>query len=116
EPHRSRRSRQPSRRHPPIRPGRHAQGPRAGGGGEPGAGAGLPGGRHPPPGLGRARDLHRPQDQLRRRRGAHLPGPLADHRQDRRRPAGRRAAGQALLPARPDREEGQDQGEAHRQV
>ena len=29
------------------------------------------------------RDLHRPQGELRRRRRAHLPGALADHRQDR---------------------------------
>ena len=31
-------------------------------------------------GGGRAGDLHRPQDQLRRRRRAHLPGALADRR------------------------------------
>ena len=34
-------------------------------------------------GSGRPRDLHRPQGQLRRRRRAHLPGALADRRQDR---------------------------------
>ena len=45
-------------------------------------------------------------------RRAHLPGALADRREDRGGGPGRRAPGQALLPARPDREGREDQGEA----
>ena len=60
----------------------------------------------------RPRDVHRPQGQLRRRRRAHVPRPLADHRQDRGRQPRRRPPGEALLPARPGREGGEGQGEA----
>ncbi len=57
-------------------------------------------------------DVHRPQGELRRRGRADLPGALADDRQDRGHHAGRRAAGQAVLPAGAAREGGQDQGAA----
>ena len=55
-------------------------------------------------GSGVARDLHRPQAVLRRRRGADVPAALAEDREARDRGARRRAPGQALLPARPDRQ------------
>ena len=61
-------------RHPGLPPRRHRQGARQGHRGQPLPHPGLPGRRHPPPGRRRARDLHRPQGQLRRRRRAHLPG------------------------------------------
>ena len=65
---------------------------------------GLRGRRHQAPGPRRARDLHRPQAVLRRRRRAHVPGALAEDREDRGRRPRRRAARQALLPARPRRQ------------
>ena len=52
----------------------------------------------------RARDLHRPQAVVRRRRRADLPGALAEDRAARGRRARRRAPGEALLPARPGRQ------------
>src|SRR3954451_25296628 len=112
EPHRPDRPRKPSRRRAGLRTRRHPQGARPGRGGQPRAGAGLPGCGHPASGFGRARDVHRPQDQLRGRRGAHLPGPLADHRQDRGRHPRSGAPGQAVLPAGAHRKGRQDQGEA----
>jgi len=45
------------------------------------------------------------------RRGAHLPGAHPGDREDRDRHARRRAPGEALLPARSARQEGEDQGE-----
>ena len=54
-------------------------------------------------GSGVARDLHRPQAVLRRRRRAHVPGALAEDREDRGREPRRRPAREALLPARPRR-------------
>ena len=50
--------------------------------------------------------LHRPQDQLRRRRRARLPALFAEHRFDRGRPPRRRPPRQALLSARPHRQIG----------
>ncbi len=41
--------------------------------GQPRAYPGVPGRRHPPSGRVGSRDLHRAQDQLLHRRGAHLP-------------------------------------------
>ena len=49
-------------------------------------------------------------------RRADVPGPLADHRQDRAGHPGRRAPGQALLPPRPGREGREGQGEARLNV
>ena len=65
---------------------------------------GLRGHRHRPPGQRRARDLHRPQAVVRRRRRADLPGPLAEDRAARGRRPRRRPPGEALLPARPRRQ------------
>ena len=70
------------------------------------------GGRaHPHPGLrrrvhralqqGAEQQLHRAQDQLRRGRGARVPALFAADRRDRRGAPRRRAARQAVLPARP---------------
>jgi hypothetical protein len=50
-------------------------------------------------GSGIARDLHRPQDQLRRRRRAHVPRARPHGRQARGRQARRRPPGEAVLPA-----------------
>ena len=55
--------------------------------------------------------LHGPQDQLRRGRRADLPALQPADRRDRGRAPGPRAAGQALLSARPDR-----QGGTHRRA
>ena len=74
---------QPPHRHPRLRPRRRGEGARPGRGGQPRACPGLPGQRHRPLRIGRAGDLHRPQGQLPGRRRAHLPAPLADHRQAR---------------------------------
>ena len=63
-------------------------------------------------GVGRPRDLHRAQGQLRGGGGADLPGALADHRQAGGGHLRRRPPGQALLPAGPLGEGRQDQGEA----
>ena len=52
-------------------------------------------------GSGAARDLHRPQAVVRRGRGAHVPGALAEDRAHRGSRPRRRAPRQALLPARP---------------
>ena len=60
-------------RHPRLPSRRHREGPREGRRGHPLPHPGLPGRRDPSPGRRAARDLHRPQDQLRRRRRAHLP-------------------------------------------
>ncbi|CAA9252703.1 MAG: LSU ribosomal protein L19p, partial [uncultured Acidimicrobiales bacterium] len=114
EPHRSRRPRQPAGRRPELRSRRHAQGARAGRRGHPRARPGLPGRRHPPPGLWGPGVVHGPQAQLRRGRRAHLPGPLADHPAHRADGRGRCPPGEALLPARPGRQGRQDQGEARR--
>ena len=51
-------------------------------------------------------ELHRPQDFLRRRRGARVPGLLADGRGRRDRPPRQGAPRQALLPARSSRQVG----------
>ena len=67
-------------------------------------------------GSGMPRDLHRPQGQLRRRRRAHVPGALADRRQDRGGHPRRRPPGEALLPPRPGREGREGQGEARLSV
>ena len=56
---------------------------------------------HQAPGQRRARDVHRPQAVVRRGRGADVPGALAQDRAHRGGRARRRAARQALLPARP---------------
>ena len=72
--------------------------------GHPQPNPGLRGHRDRPPGLRRARDVHRPQAVVRRRRRAHLPGPLAEDRAARGRRPRRRAPGEALLPARPGRQ------------
>ena len=66
--------------------------------------AGLRGRRDQAPGPRRARDLHRAQAVLRRRRRAHVPGALAEDRAHRAGRARRRAPRQALLPARPRRQ------------
>ena len=71
---------EPPRRRPRLRARRHPEGARPGGRGQPRAGPGVPGRRHPPPGRRPPGDLHRPQGELRRRRRAHVPGALADHR------------------------------------
>ena len=70
----------------------------------------------PPPGLrGRGdgplrqrpqRELHGPQDLLRRGRGARVPDLFALHRRHRGAPPRQGAPGQALLPARPPRQVG----------
>ena len=78
--------------------------PLPGGRGQPPPYPGLRGNRPAASGLGRARDLHGPQAVLRRRRGADVPAALAEDREARDRGARRRAPGQALLPARPDRQ------------
>ena len=53
---------------------------------------------------GTEQQLHRSQDQLRRRRGARVPALFAVDRRHRRDPPRRRAARQAVLPARPVRQ------------
>ena len=65
---------------------------------------------HPPPGWWRPGDLHGPQDQLRRRRGADLPGAQPVAGQDRGRHPRPGAPGQALLPALAARQGGPHQG------
>ena len=57
-------------------------------------------------GAGVARDVHRPQELLRRRRRADVPAALAEDRQDRGRRDRRRQPREALLPARQGRQEG----------
>ena len=57
-------------------------------------------------------DLHRSQGELRRRRRAHLPGAFAEHRPHCGADPWRCASGQAVLPARTARQEGEDQGKA----
>ena len=57
-------------------------------------------------GAGVARDVHRPQELVRRRRRADVPAPLAEDRQDRRRRDRRREPREAVLPARQGRQEG----------
>src|SRR5581483_6063887 len=99
-------------RHPGVPPRRHREGAREGHRGQPQPDPGLPGRRDPPPRRWRPRDVHGPQGQLRRRRGADLPGALADHRPPRGRHTWRCPAREAVLPARPSRQEGEDQGKA----
>ena len=107
---RPRRAALPALRHPSVPPRRHRQGARPGGGRESGAGSGVPGRRDPPSERRPARDLHGPQDLLRRRRRADLPGALAVDREARGRIARGRPSGEALLPAGTPGEEGADQG------
>ena len=83
EHHREHRAPAAARRHPAVQGRRHRQGPLQGRRGHPPAHPGLPGHRHQAPGPGRARDLHRAQAVLRRRRRAHVPRALAQDRQDR---------------------------------
>ena len=66
---------------------------------------------HRPLEQGHRLQLHRPQDQLRRRRRARLPALFAGDRFDRGRPPRRRPPRQALLSARPHRQIG-----AHRRA
>ena len=92
------------RRVPRFCPGRPREGPLPGRGGYPPPNAGLRGDRHHATGHGRARDVHGPKAVVRGRRGADIPGPLAEDRAARGRRARRRPARQALLPARPGRQ------------
>ena len=74
---------EPPRRRSRVRSRRHPEGARAGRRGHPRAGPDLPGCGDPSPGRRHRGDVHGPQGVLRRRRRAHLPGPLAGHLQDR---------------------------------
>ena len=67
---------------------------------------GLRGDRDQASGRRRARDVHRPQELLRRRRRAHVPAALAEDRQDRGHGDRRRQPREAVLPPRQGRQEG----------
>src|SRR5581483_4824143 len=116
ETHRSGRSNDTSRRRPRVRARGHGEGPRPRGRGEPRAHPGVPGRGDPQAGIGRPRDLHGPEGELRRGRGADVPGAQPDRGQDRGRHARRRAASEAVLPAGAGREGRQDPREAHRSL
>ena len=88
-----------------VRRGRPRARPLPGGRGEPPPHPGLRGHRDQAPGQRRARDVHRPQAVLRRRRRADVPAALAEDREARGGRPRRRAAGEALLPAREGRQE-----------
>ena len=91
--------------HPRHGRGRHDQRTRADRRGRQGARAGLSGRAHQPQGAGDQRDDHRPPRGGQHRRRADVADQLAHDRQDRGRPPGRRAAGQAVLPPRAGRQE-----------
>ena len=96
----------PARRHPARQ--RQDQGRRAR------ARPGLRRRLHRPRRRRHQREFHRPQDQLRRGRRARLPDRVADDRVHRSQASRRRAARQALLPARSSRQVGPDRREADR--
>ena len=102
------RDRQPGARSAPPRTGvrrrRPAARPLPGDRGHPAADPGVRGHRDQAPGSRRPGDVHGPQAVVRRRRRADVPAAFAEDRADRGRRARRRAARQALLPARSRRQ------------
>ena len=89
-----------------LQGGRHGARPLPGHRGHAPPRAGLRGDRAQAAGSRRARDVHRAQAVVRRRGRADVPAPLAEDREDRGHGDRRRQPREALLPARPRRQEG----------